>query len=112
MVLNPNETREETKCYQYKDHPIPKMTTMRMNKSRQRRDHFKRRECLHDWQEISDTTCLCRLCGEAKRWDNMPASNDTVMMKAYGMTFMVPMKCLPESFQRTIEIRRNIKEGN
>jgi len=25
---------------------------------------------------------------------------------------MVPMKCLPEEFQRTIEIRRNKKEGN
>tara|TARA_S200002703_G_C3791280_1_gene244186 strand:+ start:1964 stop:2269 length:306 start_codon:yes stop_codon:yes gene_type:complete len=69
---------------------------------------LRRKECLHDWQEISDSTCLCRLCGEAKRLDDMPASNDTVMMKAYGITFMVPMDCLPESFQRTIQIRRQM----
>jgi hypothetical protein len=42
----------------------------------------------------------------------MPAKNDTVMMKAHGMTFMVPMKCLPKEFQRTIKIRRSIEEGN
>ena len=71
---------------------------------------YKRRECLHDWQEISDSTCLCRLCGEAKRWDDMPAKNDTVMMKAYGITFMVPMKCLPEQFQQTIQTRRKMQE--
>tara|TARA_Y100000114_G_scaffold99799_1_gene92905 strand:- start:208 stop:510 length:303 start_codon:yes stop_codon:yes gene_type:complete len=72
---------------------------------------YRQRECLHDWQEISDSTCLCRLCGKAERWDNMPTRNDTVMMKAHGMTFMVPMKCLPEQFQRTIQIRRNIEQG-
>lgn len=72
---------------------------------------LRRQECLHDWQEVSDTTCLCRLCGEAKRWEDMPANNDTVMMTAYGVNFMVPMKCLPESFQRTIETRRQIEEG-
>ncbi len=73
---------------------------------------YRQRECLHDWQEINDTSCLCRLCGKIERWDNMPASNDTVMMKAYGITFMVPMDCLPKSFQRTIEIQRIYKEGN
>tara|TARA_R100001463_G_scaffold74538_1_gene128552 strand:+ start:837 stop:1145 length:309 start_codon:yes stop_codon:yes gene_type:complete len=73
---------------------------------------LRRRECLHDWQEISDTTCLCRLCGEAKRWEDMTASNDTVMMKAYGITFMVPMKCLPEEFQQTIQTRRKMQEGD
>jgi hypothetical protein len=72
---------------------------------------LRRRECLHDWQEISDSTCLCRLCGEAKRWDDMPVSNDTVMMKAYGITFMVPMKCLPEQFQQTIQTRRKMQKG-
>jgi hypothetical protein len=73
---------------------------------------LRRRECLHDWQEVSDTSCVCRLCGKAERWDNMPARNDTVMMQAYGITFMVPMECLPEEFQRTIEIRRSIEERN
>ena len=71
---------------------------------------LRRRECLHDWQEISETTCLCRLCGGAKRWEDMPAKNDTVMMKAYGITFMVPMNCLPEQFQQTIQTRRKMQE--
>jgi hypothetical protein len=71
---------------------------------------LRRRECLHDWQEISNSTCLCRICGEAKQWDNMPTENNTVMMRAYGVTFMVPMKCLPKQFQQTIEARRKMQE--
>jgi hypothetical protein len=43
-----------------------------------------------------------------ERWANLKPNTETVMMKAYGLTFMVPMKCLPESFQRTIQIRRQM----
>tara|TARA_R100001163_G_C5056134_1_gene192560 strand:- start:440 stop:742 length:303 start_codon:yes stop_codon:yes gene_type:complete len=73
---------------------------------------LSQRECLHDWQEVNDTTCYCRLCGKAERWKNLPAINDTVMMKAYGMTFVVPMNCLPEQFQSTIKNLRSMQERN
>ena len=66
------------------------------------------RECLHDWMEVDDETCHCRLCGKTERWDNLKPDTSNVMMQAYGLTFMVPMKCLPEEFQRTIQIRRQM----
>jgi hypothetical protein len=66
------------------------------------------RECLHDWMEVDDKTCYCRLCDKTELWANLKPDTSTVMMKAYGLSFMVPMKCLPESFQRTIQIRRQM----
>ena len=66
------------------------------------------RECLHDWMEVDDKTCYCRLCDKTELWANLKPDTSTVMMKAYGLSFMVPMKCLPEEFQRTIEIRRRM----
>ena len=69
---------------------------------------MRQRECLHDWMEVDDETCYCRICEKTERWANLKPNTETVMMKAYGLTFMVPMKCLPESFQRTIQIRRQM----
>jgi|TARA_R100000084_G_C4586864_1_gene116505 hypothetical protein len=69
---------------------------------------LNQKECTHDYQEVGGDLAQCRLCGKRTRWENMPASNDTVMMRAYGVTFMVPMKCLPVEFQRTIQIRRRM----
>ena len=69
---------------------------------------MRQRECLHDWMEVDKETCYCRICEKTERWANLKPNTDTVMMKAYGLTFMVPMKCLPESFQRTIQIRRQM----
>lgn len=71
---------------------------------------LRQRECLHDWQEISDARCQCRLCGKVELWDNLPPS-DNVLMRAHGLTFMVPMKCLPETFQRQIQIQRQREKG-
>ncbi len=66
------------------------------------------RECLHDWMEVDDETCYCRLCNKTERWKNLQPDTSTVKMTAYGVSFMVPMKCLPEEFQRTIQIRRRM----
>ena len=53
-------------------------------------------ECIHDFQELNDTFCYCRICDKVERWENLPADNSNVLMKAEGMTFLVPMSCPPD----------------
>jgi hypothetical protein len=69
------------------------------------------RECIHDYQELNDTFCHCRICGKVERWENLPADNSNVLMRAEGMSFLVPMSCLPEEFQVTIKRRRAMRQG-
>lgn len=71
---------------------------------------FRQRECIHDWQELNETFCHCRICDKVERWSNQPPDNKFVMMKAEGMTFMVPMSCLPEQFQSTIKRLRKMRQ--
>lgn len=69
------------------------------------------RECAHDYQELNETFCYCRICDKVERWENLKPKTDNVLMRAEGMTFMVPMSCLPEQFQVTIKRRREMRQG-